>query len=57
MHLNSTNLLVAHVLCGTQNDASVTEATMTLLDGGTGALTLMTYADEDTANAHLVTPK
>lgn len=52
-YASTDEFIAAHGPCGTQNDAFVTEATMTLLDGGTGVRIVMTYADEDTANAHL----
>lgn len=50
---SADEFVAAHGPCGTQNDAFVTEATMTLLEDKTGVRIEMTYADEETANAHL----
>ncbi len=53
VYASTDEFVAAHGPCGTQNDAFVTEATMTLLEDGSGVRVVMTYADEETANNHL----
>jgi|TARA_R110002074_G_scaffold370293_1_gene545133 hypothetical protein len=42
----------AHGPCGTENEDFVTEASMTLLEGGTGVRVIYTYADKATHDSH-----
>jgi len=51
-YASAEEFVTAHGPCGTLNETFVSEATMTLLDGGNGVRVVMTYADEATATAH-----